>query len=143
MKISFSAPLSIFLFSMLLGSCTHKIAADKMPANQLIFGSGGGFTGAVKAYSLLDDGRIMAQSDDGKTYKSVAKVGKDELSQLKADAQKLDKETFNEPGNLYYFIETKGVTEKNQRLTWGSTDKSVPPAVDALYKRLVAFLPKK
>jgi hypothetical protein len=142
MKISLLTPLSIFL---LLGfvQCTHKIAVDKMPTNQLIFGSGGGVTGFVKEYAMLEDGRILARSDDGKQYKTVVTVKGDDLANLKSGMAMLDKQAFNEPGNMYYFIETKGqMTGKAQRLIWGGTTIAPPTELSDFYKKLMAFVPK-
>jgi hypothetical protein len=142
MKISLFIPLSIFLL-MGFTQCTHKIAADKMPANQLLFGSGGGFTGTVKEYAMLEDGRILQKSGDGKKYKTVVTVKGDDLTKLKSALAMLDNQSFNEPGNIYSFIETKGgITGKAQRLTWGGTGIAPPKELTELFQKLMNYVPK-
>jgi hypothetical protein len=110
----------------------------------IAFGSGGGFTNAVKTFHLLEDGRIVEITKDTiNNVKTIANIGKKNAKACFAEMQtlKLDLLQFSEPGNLYYFINVKKDTGTAiNKVVWGSKDKPVPQDVQAFYKKLSAYL---
>jgi len=135
MKISlfFSALIVLLFFSCK----AQQYTIDNLPEKQLVFGSGGGITGEVNTYTMLENGQVFYRSsliDEHKELKSIAK--KEAVAAFeKINDLHLSAIDFDHPGNLYYFIEEVNGDEKN-RVTWGSTNHSVDEKCEALYKEL-------
>lgn len=142
------APLSIFLLLSLLllsnSACNKKIAPETLPADQIIFGNGGGFAGIEKTFVLLNDGQIFEKSLDGKVYERRACIGKKTAAKLFAecDSLKLSQRVFSEPDNLYQFMTIKTAGKVENRLSWGSPTKPVPDDIAAFFNKLNGHLPK-
>ena len=66
---------------LLLAGCSKKITMEKMPATQIIFGSGGGFTAQVKEYCLLENGKIVEKSKDGQEFDVLTTIDRDKATQ--------------------------------------------------------------
>lgn len=124
-------------------SCTKKMSdAVNTQKPVLIFGNGGGFTGAFTTIHLYENGDVykMASSDS-----ALIKIGNIDARIAKQQFQNyvklgLDKLELNEPGNRYYFITfvNNGVEHKIQ---WGAKElKNQNPAI--LHK-IVTNLVKK
>ena len=64
------------------------MAAEKMPANRIEFGHGGGFTGAVTTYVLLNNGRIYQELMEQNQYNKLRRITKDEAADLYAECEK-------------------------------------------------------
>jgi hypothetical protein len=140
--------------------CQKKIAADKIPATRLVFGEGGGFTGEIQEFALLEDGKIVTRDkakptkpDSGKMaqqpvveYRILTKIGGDAAKSIFEKAKKLDLSSvkFNEPGNMSKFFNLfDGNAKTNNRIVWGATGKPIRAEIDALHKTLMAFIPQK
>jgi hypothetical protein len=136
----------IIMFSLTsLFSCHKKnIAVEKMPTKQILFGSGGGFTGVVSEYALLENGSVLELSNDKKSYNVVNRIGRQKAGDCVATIKKLGLETlkFDEPGNLYYYIVVKTDKAVENRITWGSKENPVDNNIKDLYQTLISFLPK-
>lgn len=135
--------LTLFLLSVLLFSCNKKLAVDKMPTTRLEFGNGGGFTGAVTTYYLLENGRIYEEMPDKTAYKRICAVGKDEADSLFSDCEKLTTLKTDAPGNLYYFVTMKKGETTPRRWIFGDPATATPQELETLYKRLIGFIPSK
>jgi hypothetical protein len=141
--LSKNAFLVLTLGVFLLFSCNKKLAADKMPTTRLEFGHGGGFTGAVTTYYLLDNGRIYEDMTDKTAYKRVNSVGKDEAASLFSDCQKLATLKTDAPGNMYYFVTMKNGDAIPKRWIFGDPATATPQELETFYKRLIGFVPSK
>ena len=145
-----------FTVSQFLGSivliltlfcCHKKLLMEKITMPHIAFGSGGGFTGAVKQYHLLEDGQIVEEVKlkDSIEYKVVAEIGKRKAKDCFETVKKmqLDSLQFNQPSNRYYFISvpTKDTLVRN-RIVWGDIEKPVAPEVQNFYKTLLGYLLK-
>jgi hypothetical protein len=86
----------------------------------LTFGSGGGFTGKVIKYYMLEDGTIYTKSGD--EIIKLGKATKQMSTQVFANYESLGlhKINLNEPGNKYSFIERSNEGEKNA-IMWGKS----------------------
>ncbi len=103
-----TSPLAILLVlaTFLIFSCkTTTYTIDNLPEKQLYFGSGGGFTGMVNEYLLLENGQLFKVPSPGQLEEM------DKVKKKKAESIYMDYETlgfkeliFNQPGNIYYFI---------------------------------------
>src|SRR5689334_19812805 len=91
----------IFLFVGCAGPRDVTLPAE-WKGNKLQFGSGGGFTGAVHIYTLLDNGQLFSETGLVITGpKQLRKVGKTETKKLFAKAAKIawGEKDISEPGN--------------------------------------------
>lgn len=136
----------ILFFEIGLSSCTHKIATEKLPTTQIVFGNGGGFTGAIHEYALLDDGRVVELHKDSSVHQIVKKIGKKKAADFYAevDSMRLHTWLYNVPGNVYHYIILKKEGKKDNKIVWdgGGTDKNAPKNIEEYYKRFMAELPK-
>ena len=141
--LSKNAFLGLFLFTILLFSCNKKLAADKMPTTRLEFGHGGGFTGAVTTYFLLENGKIYEETADKTAYTRINSIGKDEAKALFADCEKLNTLRTDAPGNLYYFVTIKKGEAIPKRWIFGDPATATPQELENFYKRLAGYAPRK
>ncbi len=122
------------LFAM-LAACRHtKYTADKLPADQLLFGTGGGFTGKAQTNLLLENGQIFRQDYMETKFSEMPSVKKKLAHQFfeAAEDLKLGDMKFDHPGNLYNFIELTD-DGKTARIVWGDEGFPVNQKVKDLY----------
>ncbi len=127
-----------------LGSCgATKYSPDSLPDRQIHFGQGGGFTGAVTHYMLLDNGQIFVQKEEMEMspLEAVKDVDRKKAKTLFKQAAELGLEQieWDKPGNMYYFL---GLNEGNMdhRITWGSTVSPELKAVVDYHKELMGLV---
>lgn len=89
----------------------------------LEWGTGGGFTGAVKSFCILDNGHYFKSEDGGESYVEAGKLAKDQARVFfnNYDQLGLAAIQLNEPGNKYYFIVEKGHSNPH-KLLWGKNE---------------------
>jgi len=137
--------LITFIFLISISTCfSQKYSSTNLPDKQLVFGSGGGASGQVKKYILLENGQLFSYNSLKKKTKEIKKANKEEAAKIFADLKALDLEkmNFNHPGNMTYFIRKKeGVDETEVR--WGSPDHQEPAEIKEFYKRLTALVKSK
>ena len=106
---------------------TSKIAV-KTGIEEISFGNGGGFTGEVKTYKLTADCKLFE--------KELKKVESKKTLELFNQAKELKDLNFNEPENMYSFIEIK-TKEKTNRIVWAYGSTTVDKKVIELYNELL------
>ncbi|MFK7969014.1 MAG: hypothetical protein AB8F95_01545 [Bacteroidia bacterium] len=116
---------------------TKNIDPSTFEGRQMRFGSGGGYTGAVTQWALLDNGRLWGVSGEPTAaLQAVGKISKKTMKALFAAADSLDWDGApNEPGNMYRFLELhspEGVT----KMVWDTSQKERFATLDAFYDRL-------
>jgi hypothetical protein len=142
--LSINALFAIFSLVFSLISCSKKtMAIEKLPTTRIEFGHGGGFTGAVTTYVLLDNGRIYEALPDEKNYKRIYNISKDETTTLYEECEKLKTLKTDSPGNMYYFVTMKKGEEIPRRWIFGDPATATPQELEALYKRLAGLVPSK
>lgn len=122
----------------ILFSCrSSKVPPENYADKQIRFGSGGGFTGMVKEYALLDNGYIYEKHSLEDTYTLNTKVSRKKRKKCFAQARQLSlsERVFSHPGNRYYFIDYQDSMGQN-RITWGDMQHTLDPALIALYDQL-------
>ncbi len=94
---------------------------SKYRGEQLHFGQGGGFSGLVNYYVLLDDGRLYQKALYDSTFNYTDKWNKTFVRQMFSNYQMLDIENVDyfEPGDLYYFLQHKEGNQPLHSITWG------------------------
>ena len=133
---------TILCLPLLFSNCkTTKYTPEAFPEKQIIFGDGGGFSGVVTQFILLENGQFFK--------KTSLKEGHEELEPLKKKQAKeiyerlanlrLHKFDINHPGNLYYFLRTTD-EELDHTITWGAGDYNLREDIMSFYKDLRALL---
>lgn len=108
---------------------TSKIAV-KTGIEEISFGSGGGFTGEVKTYKLTSECNLFEKETQ------LKKVESKKTFELFNQAKELKDVVFNEPDNMYSFIEIK-TNEKTNRIVWAYGSTTVDKKVIELYNALL------
>lgn len=115
---------AILSIGILISCSAPKEYPGKFSGQELHFGEGGGFTGAVTHFVLLDDGRLFQKAMKDSTYTLLDTWEAGFVKQMFNNYHSfgLDKVDFYEPGNLYYFIEHKSGDTPVHRIVWGRPD---------------------
>lgn len=134
MKIKYFA----FICFVSLLACTHKMNPDKYKKNQIIFGSGGGFTNLINEYHLLENGRFYHKQSTDTTFTELNKQNFDSVKIIFAKTKGLFNEIkeLYEPGNKYYFIKIKH-DSTTKELVWGASKENSQAKAKDLYKELM------
>jgi hypothetical protein len=118
--------LLIFIIPFYLNACGQE--------DYIIFGKGGGITGEVNAYKLFRNGKILKGKGIAEiNFNEESKIRKKEARRIFQKIDSLTHEPFNQPGNMYYFIE-KSIDNSLQKYTWGSADYQVDEGLKELYR---------
>lgn len=104
--------------------------------NEIGFGNGGGFTGAVHAYVLLNNGNLYEENVYTDERVFIEKIDSVQLNNIFSEVKNsnLNLLTLNKPGNTYkyiYFNTSKG----RNSLVWSG--KSENKSLNLLYTRLM------
>ena len=118
------------LFLIILNSCITGNIGVKTGIYEIQFGSGGGFTGEVKTYILTADCKLFEED------KELNKIKSKTTLEIFKEAQAINEHSFNEPGNMYSFIEIK-TKDKTNRIVWAFGSTKVDKRVTELHKRLM------
>lgn len=124
---------SLLLLLVTLNSCVMNRIAKRTGIDDISFGNGGGFTGEVKTYRL---------SADCKLFEGELEIKKNELRKTSAifiSAKAFKDLKFNEPENMYSFIEIKS-KEGTNRIVWAHGSTSVDKKVIELYNELITTI---
>jgi hypothetical protein len=131
-------PLFLFFSLLFFAQCkVIKYTPDKLPAKQLIWGSGGGFADTETSHLLLENGQIFRQAGVDGNYEELVPLKKKEAAVFfeKLASLQLYKQDIDKPGNLYYFLQE--ITEAiDSRATWGAGDYLPPKSMVSLYREL-------
>jgi hypothetical protein len=134
--------LYFFLASLswLVGCQSTPYEPETYQGKQLLFGAGGGITGAVTTYSLLPNGDLYRDAPHDSTGFALLAEGKRAAAKAAhKQARSLAGYELDAPGNFYYFLALRS-KKTTYRLTWGQADLSPPPEVQALYDYLMAMV---
>jgi hypothetical protein len=108
---------------LLLAVSCHPSAdfPSKYKGKQIEFGQGGGFSGAVTQFVLLDDGRLFQRPWKDSSVVFVQQWKRNLTSQLFLNYISLNLQdlSYNEPGDLYYFIDYHPDALSHHRIVWG------------------------
>ncbi|MCB9284955.1 MAG: hypothetical protein H6563_12835 [Lewinellaceae bacterium] len=133
-----------FLGAVLFLACLPvKYSLDELPAEQLYFGSGGGFTGATREFLLLRNGQVF-RFENGVNKKDTFEL--EPLSRMDArdvfhrlDTLRLHNYNFAFPGNMRNFIrETDAQTD--YIIQWGDPRYEVREDVAQFFQDLNALM---
>ena len=126
------------IFILILYGCkAQQYSIDDLPEKQLIFGNGGGMSGMVKTYTLLENGQLFMNNSLTKESTEIGILKKKECKAVfkKLAGLKLREVEFDHPGNRYYFLEDYTDGEAC-RITWGKEGYEVASEIKNLYNQL-------
>lgn len=130
-----------FIFLLLLtcccSFCTQKVYTPvDYTKGQIIFGSGGGITGAVQENVLLENGAMFSKENLNTEYMATKKLDKNVVQQMFSNIEFLNLPNIemNEPGNRYYFLQIKD-KDLDHRIVW-SGKNAVAREVQNFYEIL-------
>jgi hypothetical protein len=109
---------------------TSKITVNT-GIEEITFGSGGGFTGAIKSFKLNTSGKLFENDT------VIIKVSSKKTIELFNKAELLKDFEFNRPDNLYRFIEIK-TKEKTNRIVWAFGSMEIDKKALELYDSLIS-----
>jgi hypothetical protein len=137
--------LPIFALIMILlgaNACKHqpKFTADTLPAQQMRWGSGGGFAGKENVYTLLQNGQIFQRDAQGNLVERKKTKAKKAAAIYKTARElKLADLDFNYPGNVYSFLEWQD-GDAIRRIVWGDPKIPANRDVKAVFDQMNALL---
>ncbi len=107
----------ILIFSLLINLPNAPIA-------EIEFGSGGGFTGAIKAYALNNKGELYKLDPFAGGRELVKKVDASTTASLfqRIEEDGLLKIKINKPGNTYKFLKLSLLTTSHELVWVGNSD---------------------
>lgn len=113
--------LFIFLLFFTIGCHPDKDFPTRFKGEMIRFGQGGGFSGAVTEFVLLDDGRLFQKPWRDTSVVFMVRWEKKFTDQIFNNYKTLDLKnlTYNEPGDLYYFIDYQSGDNPHHRIVWG------------------------
>ena len=135
----------LFVLAALCWQCNRiTYTAETFPTeNYLAFGQGGGFAGSLTTHYLLANGQLFisegidgAKISAGETSKGKAK------KMLKRYHEEIQPYDFQEPGNLYSFLEYVAADTTYEQ-QWGRAGIEVPEPMLLLFQDLQLLLPKE
>lgn len=132
---------AIFSLFLILSCKSQQYTLDDLPERQLVFGKGGGITGAIDTYILLENGQLFHSNSITEENSELEGIRKKEAQECytKMQSLELSKMDFNHPGNMYYFLEQVDSTGTS-KIIWGSNDHQVPGACEDFYAELQNFI---
>jgi hypothetical protein len=113
-----------------------------MSEQVLVFGHGGGFTGAINSCFLMDNGQLFYHKSLDDSWEEMNKHKKKEAQKMfdRYTELGLTDMELNVPGNLYYFIEMRHGNSSPHRITWGDEDYKLSPSLLEYYQQLEKLL---
>ena len=129
--------LSLFIFfTCLTMSCKPvPFIPGQSDTNYLRFGNGGGFTGAVTAYYLTENGTLYQENGQKADRMATCDPAWTRQMFLIPGILHAQDKPYNMPGNRYFFIEYS-IDGLKQTITWGGEPMPIK-AYETWYKNLM------
>jgi hypothetical protein len=134
-------PLLLLSFALMASCQSTRQSPGEYEGQSLRFGSGGGFTGMVTTYCLLDNGHLYQQDampgQEEASFEHVKKVSKKTCKALFTQANEAyqGKQNTGTPGNMTNFIELE-LEEGKARYQWDSGQAQEDSPIQQLYRNL-------
>lgn len=114
-------PLLLLLLVFMGCSTTRYTNPTEYPDARINFGHGGGFSGMIIEYALLDNGQLLKKTNQVDSFEMVTTIDKNQTTQLFDNYKFLNIENlqYNQPGNMYNFIHFHHL-DSEHKITWSS-----------------------
>ncbi len=137
------SPLLLFLLLFAACSSSRYINPTEYPDARINFGHGGGFSGMVTEYVLLDNGDLLKKLTQVDSFEIVTTIDKDQTTQLFENYKFLNIESVdcNEPGNMYRYIHFHH-EDTDHKIMWSSGQyPDRYPTLKIFHQNLNSFIP--
>lgn len=143
MKLSHLKTLTFSLF-LLLAACAKKYSVTELPKNQLHFGNGGGFTGKVSDFLILENGQVFYKEPFGQDYLEIGKIKAKQAKVLYKQVADFQSVIVNKPSNNYQYIslQKQDTTYRYIFSGGGLKQDSMTNALLKLYEDMSILMPK-
>jgi hypothetical protein len=135
--------ISIVL-TFIIPGCQSQNGLSEYENTEIVFGSGGGYSGQIIEYSIGTDRVITSTNSLTKETKTIGKLSKKETKALYDGLSelKLPLVNYNKPGNMSYFVkQVKG--NKEAKVVWGDINNDYPKNIKAYYDLLMSIVNEK
>lgn len=141
-KLSRFIIVSLCIYMSLISPVLSQNKVDTYPGVKIYFGYGGGFTGLVYTYVLLENGDLYQKKPYTDTeFEFLTKTPEQADSIFKNYSfLGIDTLQLSEPGNTYNYI-TVITPDKEKKLVW-SKSLTVPGILKSFYRQLVGLIPQ-
>ena len=128
--------------SFLFSCKSTQYKPENLPAQQLRWGNGGGYTGMETTFSILENGQIFKKEGLNASFSELADIKKGKAKKLFAQAIGIDlMEAKNlKPSNIYQFLEIADGKGGFQRIAFDASKLSADSKVGALYNALIGMI---
>jgi hypothetical protein len=110
---------------------------------QIQVGSGGGVSGFLTSYYLLENGKLFGRRSRDTTFTFIGQQTSANTKRVFATAEekcKIKTAKFDYPGNTYKFVRWRKGKVVN-RVAWGAVGKVVPANYPKFYDSFMAMIP--
>ena len=124
--------------SFLINCTPARVLPKNYKGEQLHFGQGGGFSGIITHYALLDNGLLFQKEYRDTNFIAAASWEKGFVKQMFQNYHQLERDKLDHyhPGNLYYFIEYHKTGEPVHRISWGESGYTPGDHIISFYNLL-------
>ncbi len=126
------------------GCKTTKVSPEKYDEAKIYFGNGGGFSGKLNEFCMLDNGEVY-QINPSSREADIRKVSsRSDAKNLfkKLNSMDLQQYPYDKPGNMFYWMKYHSKTDTTY-LIWGDGTMEVDEKVIKVYDELVEFTRKQ
>lgn len=112
----------VFLTLLAIAACgVPTDYPEDYKGEQIHFGQGGGISGILNYFVLLDDGRMFQRAYSDSTFALIEIWEKNFVNQMFSNyhALAINQLDYYEPGDLYYFLQHKKGNSPFHSIAWG------------------------
>lgn len=93
----------------------------------IVIGTGGGFTGQVREYTILENGQVFSGTSQEGFVKELPRLEKKDVVQIFRNYDELNFAALeiDKPGNMYHYLIMKN-ENGNHKIQWGAYDSNAP-----------------
>jgi hypothetical protein len=124
------------VLALTLASCGTTYTASNLPDKQILFGEGGGFTGNVKEYILLENGQLFTRTTFAGEATELPKVKKKTAESYFLKLEELKDMSYIKPGNKYTYVQYQVDSSTNYRVVWKDGDENAPESAQMYFEEL-------
>ncbi len=136
--------IPVLIFLILCTCCkTKDYTPEEYTKEILIFGNGGGFSGATVEYTLLSNGQLFMEGSRSGPRVQLGRVKSKRTNQLFKTYHQFRFDTLevDDPGNMYFYLKMQN-NEGDHKILWGGQE-NVPKALKTYYANLIQIIKSK
>jgi len=136
-------PSLLLLFLYVACSPTRYTKPTEYPDARINFGNGGGFSGMVTEYVLLDNGQLLKKLNQVDSFEIIATIDKNQTRQIFDNYSFLNigSIVYNQPENMYRFLRFYQ-QDTEYKITWsGNQYPEQYPNLKIFHRNLKSIIP--